>query len=144
MVQLETVRSANATLVQKQPLVAVFSGGTSGIGEYTLKALATDHGESGKGLRIYLVGRNATAATRIFSECRETCPKGEYEFVQANDLSLIKDVDRCCDTIITMERERSGSDQARIDLLYMSHADLHFGVRRGMLLLLLLLSNWPT
>ena len=46
MVKLDLVKSSNAELVT-QPLVAVFVGGTSGIGSYTVKTLARTHGKTG-------------------------------------------------------------------------------------------------
>lgn len=62
MVKLNEVRALNTALVQSQPLVAVFFGGTSGIGHYTLRALATASAAGGKGFRAYIVGRKAKAA----------------------------------------------------------------------------------
>ena len=64
MVSFTHVLTTNAQLYQSQPLVAVFVGATSGIGQYSLKALARSHASSGKGLRAYIVGRNAAAAER--------------------------------------------------------------------------------
>ena len=129
-IPLDVVRSANAALVVKQSLVAVFAGGTSGIGEYTIRALAGHCSKTGKGLRLYIVGRNAQAANSITSDCQKLCPNDRFQFVKADDLSLIKEVDRCCDEITKLEQKESDGP-ARVDLLVMSHADLHFGGRRG-------------
>src|ERR1700761_2711202 len=100
MVKLDDVQTYNAALVQSQPLVAVFFGGTSGIGHYTLRQLATAESKGGKGLRAYIVGRNEKTAETIISECSVIYPEGHFIFVKADDISLIKDVDRVCAEII--------------------------------------------
>lgn len=132
MVRLDVVRSCNAELVSTQPLVVVVVGGTSGIGEYTVRALAAAHANHGKGLRLYIVGRNEDAARKISSECLELCPTGQFQFVAANDLSLLKDVDRVCTALTQAEEEASGTGgTARIDLLVMTQAFLSFEARQG-------------
>lgn len=133
MVRLNVVRAANAALVNSQPLVAVFVGGTSGIGEYTLRALASTHSDKGKGLRVYIVGRKAAAADAIIADCQRVCPAGQFKFVQADDLALLKDVDRVCEEIVKNE-EVEGQDGQKpgIDLLFMSQACSIFGKRKGM------------
>ncbi|KAK9311119.1 hypothetical protein V1524DRAFT_82877 [Lipomyces starkeyi] len=111
MVSLTLTRAANSGLV----------GGTSGICEYTLRALVSTHGDSGPGLRIYIVGRNAKAAETIIADCRRVCHKGEFKFVRAEDLALLKDVDRVCKEVIDSEqRESLQGGKARVDLLVMS------------------------
>lgn len=123
MAQIEAVRAATKSLLQSQPLVAAFVGGTSGIGEYTIRALASSHPSEGDGLRVYIVGRNAKAAQTIISDCTRICPNGQFSFVQAEDLSLLKDVDRVCAKIIQLEGERASQGQKpRLDLLVMSQA----------------------
>lgn len=125
---LEVVYAANAALLAKRSLVAVFSGGTSGIGEYTARALAR-HAAEGQGARIYIVGRNQKAADAIAADygSRENV---QFCFVKADDLSLLKDVDRCCEEIERLESKESKGGPPRIDLLVMSHADLYFGGKR--------------
>jgi NAD(P)-dependent dehydrogenase (short-subunit alcohol dehydrogenase family) len=119
MVELTEVHNANATLVQSQPLVAVFFGGTSGIGHQSLCALAAAEAEhKGKGLRAYIVGRNATAAAEIITESRGLYPQGQYHFLKIGDLSLFKNVDRVCAEII--QQEQKESSDPRIDYLMMS------------------------
>ena len=136
MVHLDIVRTTNATLAKSQPLVAVFVGGTSGIGEYTLRALASAHGTTGKRLRVYLVGRNAASAVRILADCRKECPAGEFLFIQARDLRLLRDVDKACAEIIRLEKEEEGNGgHARIDMLFMSQGLVLFGGRVGMLII---------
>ncbi|PYH92071.1 hypothetical protein BO71DRAFT_400854 [Aspergillus ellipticus CBS 707.79] len=128
MVDLEVVRAANATLVQSQPLVAVFFGGTSGIGHYTLRALAAAEASGGKGFRAYIVGRNAKAAEDVIAECRGICPQGQIKFVRTDDISLIQEADRVCAEIIQLEEKES--QDPRIDYLMVSHAGSIFLPRK--------------
>jgi NAD(P)-dependent dehydrogenase (short-subunit alcohol dehydrogenase family) len=130
MVKLDVVHASNTALVQSQPLVAVFFGGTSGIGSYTVRALARATANGGKGFRAYIVGRNAKAAEEIIAECRGIYSHGEYTFVKANDISLIQDVDRVCAEIIQLE-EKEGKDP-RIDYLMLSQGGSIFLPRKGM------------
>ena len=44
-------------------------------------------------------------------------------------MSLIEEVDRCCEKITELEQNQTNGP-ARIDFLVLSHADLHFGGRR--------------
>lgn len=132
MVELQVVRSCNSTLVNSQPLVAVFVGGTSGIGALTIRALAATHANHGKGLRAYIVGRKEKAARRIISECQSTCPGGQFKFVQATDLALIQDVDRVSAEIIRLEEIENGdAGSARIDLMVMTQGVVSLGPRKG-------------
>jgi NAD(P)-dependent dehydrogenase (short-subunit alcohol dehydrogenase family) len=132
MVYLDIVKSANITLVKSQPLVAVVTGGTSGIGEATVHALATARGKDGKGLRVYIVGRKEGVAKSIISECLKVCPKGDFRFVRAEDLSLLKDVDRVCTEITKAEEaEMATGQKPRVDVLVMCHAHLSFEGRHG-------------
>lgn len=129
---LEAVRAANASLLSKRSLVAVFPGGTSGIGEFTTRALAR-HAAEGQGARIYIVGRNQKSADTIAADYASH-KNVQFRFVKADDLSLLKDVDRCCEEITRLETQESTEGGPQIDLLVMSHADLYFGgKRRGML-----------
>ncbi|KAF4555556.1 Hypothetical protein D9617_2g055170 [Elsinoe fawcettii] len=126
MVAYTEVQNANKALIASQPLVAVFVGGTSGIGEHAFAQLAATHGTGGKGLRAYIVGRNAQAAAKSIAEARRVCPEGLFQFVQAKDLSLLKDVDIACEEVIKLETEAAKKDMTvgkpRIDLLYMSQS----------------------
>ncbi|MCJ1398810.1 hypothetical protein MMC11_002011 [Xylographa trunciseda] len=132
MVQLDIVRSCNSTLIKSQPLVAVFVGGTSGIGENAIRALAAAHSDQGRGLRLYIVGRNADAAKNIIADCVRVCSVGQFRFVKAEDLSLLKDVDHVCSEITRIEEEENtNGGSAKVDLLVMSQAgfDLSFQPR---------------
>ncbi|KAL5087933.1 hypothetical protein Trisim1_007339 [Trichoderma cf. simile WF8] len=99
-VSLDTVRTSNATLKTLGPgLVAVFVGGTSGIGESILKAFVGAVAAP----KIYIIGRSQNAANRIIKECREANETSEVEFLQA-DVSEIANVDRVCSDIIQREK----------------------------------------
>ena len=101
MVALSEVQSSNSRIVSALPanLVAVFIGGTSGIGEYTLKQFAKHAHQP----RIYIVGRSQEAADRITAECRKTNAEGQYIFILA-DTSLIRNVDDVCQEIRSKEK----------------------------------------
>lgn len=132
MVTLEVVQSCNAALVKSQPLVAVVVGGTAGIGECTVRAIAATHANHGKGLRLYIVGRNKDAADKTISYCRDVCPTGQFHFVRADDLSLLKDVDRCCAEIVQAEKQASETGKkAKVDLLVETQGYLTFESRQG-------------
>jgi len=128
MVQLSIVRAFNEDLVKNHHITAVFVGGTSGIGEYTMRALASTVGSSGRGLRAYIVGRNQRSADTIIADCRKMCPTGDYRFIKAKDLSLLQDVDRVCQEITSMEEGlKPEGGKACIDLLVLTQAWFAFG-----------------
>ncbi|KAF5501392.1 Short-chain dehydrogenase/reductase SAT2 [Colletotrichum siamense] len=129
MVHLDTVHAINRELVQSQKLVAVFTGGTGGIGPLSLKALATAVAKhNGQGLRAYLVGRNADAAEKIIKECRVIYEAGEYHYIKVEDLSLVEQVDKACAEIISCEERNASAigETARIDFLLLSHGGTIF------------------
>lgn len=135
MVNIDTVHSVNQDLVQRQPLVAVFAGGSGGIGALSLKALASTVGRlEGKGLRAYIIGRNASAAEEVFAECRALCPTGQYHFIAINDYALIKDVDAACEELVQAETWNAAltNESARIDYLMLSHGGPLFLPRQGL------------
>ena len=84
-------------------------------------------------MRLYIVGRNLEAAAIILADCPKICPQGDFNFIKAGDLSLLRDVDEACTQLEQLETELAAkSDEvACIDLLFMSHADFHLGSRRG-------------
>ncbi|KAH8886055.1 hypothetical protein GQ53DRAFT_769646 [Thozetella sp. PMI_491] len=93
MVALSDVHASNGRISTAIPegLVAVFVGGTSGVGEYTLKALV----KHSPNLRAYIVGRSQESADRILKECKEIAPTTQIKFIQA-DVSLLNIVDDVC------------------------------------------------
>ncbi|KAL5363830.1 hypothetical protein BJX96DRAFT_167804 [Aspergillus floccosus] len=112
MVGLTQVRSSNSALISHNPhFVAVFVGGTSGIGEYTAKQLAN----TVKQPTIHLVGRNPAAGSRIVEELKAANPNGSFNFIQS-DLSLLRNVDDVCAVIKNKEDS--------IDLLFMTTGHL--------------------
>ncbi|THY39208.1 hypothetical protein D6C98_10091 [Aureobasidium pullulans] len=131
-ISLQNAIAQNDKWVSLRSLTAVFVGGTSGIGEYTLRSLAAHYGKSSQSLSLYLVGRNNDAASRIFNDCRKLCPSGRFTFVKASNLSLIRDVDSASDEIkkLVSDASTKKGTAACIDFLVMSHADLYIGGRR--------------
>ncbi|KAL1888390.1 hypothetical protein Sste5346_009598 [Sporothrix stenoceras] len=138
MVALNIVEATNRAMAKDKsagrPYVAVVGGGTSGIGSYAALELAKVHGEVGqaasRGLRVYILGRRASDT--LLGELRAACPFGTFEFVQAKDLGLLKDVDRVSSLLI--EKETAYSTQeghaAKVDLLVASQGILSFGGRQ--------------
>ncbi|KAF2493115.1 hypothetical protein BU16DRAFT_465070 [Lophium mytilinum] len=123
MPNLKIIRAAIAELPNGPPLVVTIAGGTTGIGSYVAKALATTFAESGSKLRVYIVGRNASRAETVIAEAQGISPESDWRFIQATDLALISEVDRACAEIIRQETEASfHGGLPRLDLLYMSHA----------------------
>lgn len=124
MVSLNLVKSENTALVQKQPLVAVFIGGTSGVGRNTIISLTTTHGSNGKGLRAYIIGRNAKSAEEIITQCQTLCPSGQFIFIQASNLALLAEVDVVCAELLKREEKEASvsGGTARIDILVMTQA----------------------
>jgi NAD(P)-dependent dehydrogenase (short-subunit alcohol dehydrogenase family) len=100
MVALSGAQASNAGIATSLPtgMVAVFVGGTSGIGEYTLKQFA----RHAKNPKVYLVGRSQVAADRIIPECVKINPDGQYIFIQS-DVSLLKNVHRVSEQILSKE-----------------------------------------
>lgn len=128
MVKLDEVRDGNKSLVQKQPLVAVFFS-TGGIAHQTIRALSTASANGGKGFRAYIVGRKSKPAEEIIADCRGIYPQAQFTFIKADDLSLIRDVDRAFEEIIQLE-EKKGQD-AKIDYLMMAQGGSIFLPRIG-------------
>ncbi|KAF2793239.1 putative short-chain dehydrogenases/reductase [Melanomma pulvis-pyrius CBS 109.77] len=96
MVTLPQAIASNKRISTTLPdgLVAVFVGGTSGVGEYTVKAFA----KYAPNPRVYIVGRSQEAADRIIKECQQLDGGGKFEFIMA-DVSLLKSVDQVCSHI---------------------------------------------
>lgn len=120
MVALPEIIASNKRIATELPagLVAVFVGGTSGVGEYTLKSFAQYTIKP----RVYIVGRSKEAANRIISECQQLNSKGSYEFIQA-DVSLLKKIDVVCQYIKSKENA--------INLLFQSQGTMAFTKSKG-------------
>jgi NAD(P)-dependent dehydrogenase (short-subunit alcohol dehydrogenase family) len=118
MVSLDIVRKANSSLRTRLPKpVALFVGGTSGIGRSTLRQLALNT----EAPTAYIVGRNEDTAKPLLRELRQLNPLGSYNFVEA-DVSLISNVDKACESI--KQREKA------LDLLFMTPGGLSLVGRR--------------
>jgi len=100
MVDLASITESNSHLSDlPSGLVAVFIGGTAGIGEITLKKFARNAIQP----RAYLIGRSRSAAERIIASCNEINNEGKYIFIEA-DVSLIKNVNEVCQVISAREK----------------------------------------
>jgi NAD(P)-dependent dehydrogenase (short-subunit alcohol dehydrogenase family) len=117
MVTQDFIKYSNSLIPTALPpnLVAVFVGGTSGIGEYTARKFA----QYAKAPRLYIVGRSQEAADRIMRDMKAMNSKGQYVFLKA-DTSLIKNVDEVCEEI----RRR----EAHINILCLSTGGMAIGV----------------
>ncbi|KAK3991083.1 3-keto-steroid reductase [Cladorrhinum sp. PSN332] len=99
MVSLQQMQSSNARInTLATGLVAIFVGGTGGIGEATMKELAKHAVQP----RIYFIGRSEEAAERITIELESLNPGGQYHFIKA-DVSLLANVDDVCKGIQSRE-----------------------------------------
>ncbi|KAF2000749.1 hypothetical protein P154DRAFT_522343 [Amniculicola lignicola CBS 123094] len=109
MVSLSTIRAHNASLKSTLPpnLVAVFVGGTSGMGYSTARELVRNTTSP----HIYLIGRNQTEASRIISELQSINPDSKLNFIKS-DVSLLKGVDEACKEIAAKEK--------KVNLLFMT------------------------
>jgi NADP-dependent 3-hydroxy acid dehydrogenase YdfG len=100
MVAISDVNASNEQIAQCLPagLVAVVTGGTSGIGEATVKELV----KCAVRPKIYVIGRSQEAANRILSHCRSVNPEGEYLFIRTS-FDLLKNVAELVDEIRSKE-----------------------------------------
>ena len=122
MVSLKDLRASNARFKENTTpgMVALFVGGTSGIGKGTLIELA----KNANAPRVYLVGRSKASATPLLNELERLNPKGTFTFIET-EISLIKNVDRVCDEIKAKEQ--------KIDMISLSISYLTFEGRQGTL-----------
>lgn len=120
MVALDIIKHSNSHLINAdEPKVAVFVGGTSGIGHLTLTELVG----SGAKTRVYLIGRPSAKA---LMECRishfkTVNPNAEIIWLEG-EISLLADVRRLCSKI--------KSKESTLDLLFMSAGLLAFAGRK--------------
>jgi NAD(P)-dependent dehydrogenase (short-subunit alcohol dehydrogenase family) len=119
MVAYKDVQLSNAQLNDANtPRVAVFVGGTSGIGKLTLRALVA----TGANLRVYLVGRpSSEERSRTFiQELQILNPSAQVTWVEA-EVSLLAQGKTACQLI--------KSKESRVDLLFLTTGYSPFGVR---------------
>jgi NAD(P)-dependent dehydrogenase (short-subunit alcohol dehydrogenase family) len=108
------VRDWNATLKSTRPeLVALFVGGTSGIGRSTAITLAG----AVERPTIYIVGRNENAGAQVVEEMKAANKNGSYSFIPA-DVSDLRKVDTVCQEL------KSKIDS--LDPLFLSSGGLSF------------------
>ncbi|KAF7562156.1 hypothetical protein G7046_g1992 [Stylonectria norvegica] len=121
MVSVTTIKAANtSTLPASLPVgfTAVFIGGTSGIGNSALRQLAIATRD--KSPRIYIIGRNAVAASPLIADLRQSNSSATFEFIE-KDVSLLRDT--------TAAVEQIKAQETKIDLLFMSAGFLSFNGR---------------
>lgn len=119
MVSYKEIRASNALINDATaPRVAVFAGGTSGIGQLTVRALVA----TGASVRIYLIGRKSSEErSRIFiQELHAINPKAEVVWIEG-EISLLAETKRVCEVII--------KEESRIDLLFLTTGYAPFGAR---------------
>ena len=117
MVSLDLVESSNTRIKSDLPpgLVAVFIGGTNGVGETTVKQFAKHASQP----RVYIVGRSQEAGDRIVSECKTLNPDGTFVFLKG-ETSLMRNVDDLCKEI---------ADKVDvINLLFLTVGTLQMGI----------------
>lgn len=95
MPSLSAAREANAAFKPAYRPVAVFVGGTSGIGQGMAEALAR---HTGGNAHIVICGRDKVKAENIIESFPKS-PESTYEFVQC-DVSLMKNVQACTDSLV--------------------------------------------
>lgn len=119
MVSYTEIQASNALINDATaPRVAVFVGGTSGIGQLTIKALVN----TGASVRIYLVGRSSSEerSKAFIQELRATNPKAEVIWIEG-EISLLAETKRVCDVI--------KRNEALVDLLFLTAGYAPFGPR---------------
>ncbi|VUC34844.1 unnamed protein product [Clonostachys rosea] len=120
MVALDIVKRSNSQLKGAGlPKVAVFVGGTSGIGQHNISELV----ETGVETKIYLIGRPSSSerANIQIAALKKINPSVEVVWL-SGEVSLLADVKRLCAEI--------QSKETSIDLLFMSTGVLPFNGRK--------------
>lgn len=118
MVSLKAVQASNAGLRALPNITALFVGGTSGIGQSTLRQLARNAEKP----TAYIVGRNESKAGPFLAELRQLNPKGQFNFIEA-DVSLIRNVDAACEEVLKQEKH--------LNFLFMTPGGISLGGRNG-------------
>ena len=120
MVSYTEIQASNARINDATaPRVAVFIGGTSGIGKFTIRALVV----TGASVRIYLVGRKSSEERMhaFIQELQAINPKAEVIWTEG-EIALLAETKRVCEAI--------KSKESRIDLLFLSAGYAPFGTRQ--------------
>lgn len=120
MVSYTEIQASNALINDATaPRVAVFVGGTSGIGKFTVRALVA----TGASVRIYLVGRKSSEerTNAFIQELHAINPKAEVIWTEG-EVSLLAETKRVCEVI--------KSKEPHVDLLFLTVGYAPFGTRR--------------
>ncbi|KAI0155560.1 hypothetical protein BJ166DRAFT_530782 [Pestalotiopsis sp. NC0098] len=120
MVAYDTIQASNRLLNDASaPSVSVFVGGTSGIGQLTVRALVA----TGASMRIYLVGRQSSAERigAFIQELYTVNPRAEIIWTEG-EVSLLADTKRVCQVI--------QSKESRVDLLFLTAGYAPLGGRK--------------
>lgn len=120
MVSYEEIQASNALINDATaPRVAVFVGGTSGIGKFTVRALVA----TGASMRIYLVGRKSSEERMhaFIQELHAINSKAELIWTEG-EVALLPETKRVCEAI--------KSKESRVDLLFLTAGYAPFGTRR--------------
>lgn len=121
MVSISLIRQSNNQINELLvPRVAVFVGGTSGIGKITLAEVA----RVGIGFKAYVIGRKESEHPfkAFIEELHQIQPDTNVIWVEG-EVSLLSEVKRICDHIKTLE--------SQIDLLFMTTGYAPFGGRQS-------------
>lgn len=119
MVSYNEIKVSNALITELTvPRIAVFVGGTSGIGKSTIKALVA----TGISIRIYLIGRKSSSerTQTLIQELQALNSKAEIIWTEG-EVSLLADAKRVCGVIAKKE--------SRLDLLFLTTGYAPFGAR---------------
>jgi NAD(P)-dependent dehydrogenase (short-subunit alcohol dehydrogenase family) len=120
MVSYKEIRASNALINDANaPRVAVFVGGTSGIGKLTIEALIA----TGASMRIYLVGRKSSEERMhaFIQELQVVNPRAEVIWTEG-EISLLMETRRVCEAIKSRE--------SCVDLLFLTAGYAPFGTRK--------------
>ena len=104
------ILAANALIDDSNaPKVAVFAGGTAGLGKLTIRALV----DTGISIKIYMAGRKSSEepSKALIKELQAINSKAEIIWTEA-DISLLQDTKRICEEIKKKE--------SHVDLLFLS------------------------
>jgi NAD(P)-dependent dehydrogenase (short-subunit alcohol dehydrogenase family) len=120
MVSLPEIRASNEQITESTtPRIAVFVGGTAGIGKATLTALVSKKTP----IKVYIIGRDKASRKSWLESLQGSNHQAEIIWLDGQ-VTLLAEVKRLCNEI--KRREDS------IDLLFLSAGFLPFDSRKGM------------
>ncbi|KAJ5664643.1 NAD(P)-binding protein [Penicillium macrosclerotiorum] len=117
MVSNAEVKASNARITEDTaPRIAVFSGGTDGIGKATLARLVATN----VAVKVYVMGRNGEKHQPALDMIRRSNKQAKIIWLEGQ-LSLLAEIKRMCDEI--------KANETQIDVLYMSPGFISTGPR---------------